>query len=91
MEPSPALTTTINSFFEACRAGAFINNPTEAHRAIRSLEGFRKITSKKIRDLAGDEKPGDTLDILLKLVVVVLDDMRRTPENKKKLSVFLNY
>jgi hypothetical protein len=89
MEPSTALSNTINTFFETCRAGAFINNPTEALRAIRGLDGFREITSKEIRGLAGDKKPGDALDLLLKLVVVVLEDMRRDFDNTKKLSNFL--
>lgn len=83
---------TIDKFFEVCRAGAFIQNPSEAHRAIRSIDEYRKITSKEIRDLAGDtnlNKPREAFDLLLQLVFVVLTDMRQRPENAKILSTLL--
>lgn len=83
---------TIKKFFEIYQAGAFINTPTEALRAIRSLDGFRKITSKEIKIITGDIRflePKDTLDLLLQLVVVVLEDMRFKHENMIKLSTFL--
>jgi len=83
---------TIDKFFEVCRAGAFINNPSEAQSAIRTLDGYHKIKSKEIRDLAGDTnllKPIETFDLILQLVFVVLTDMRQSPENAKQLSTFL--
>tara|TARA_R110001592_G_scaffold286573_2_gene555181 strand:+ start:834 stop:1502 length:669 start_codon:yes stop_codon:yes gene_type:complete len=83
---------TIDKFFEVCRAGAFIKNPSEAHRAIRSIDGFRKITSKEIRDLAGGKnlnEPREAFDLLLQLVLVILADMRHSLENEKQLSVLL--
>jgi hypothetical protein len=92
MTKSSTYKNTIDTFFEAYRAGAFIKNPTNAHRAIRSLDEHRSIKSKEIRELAGDvrlQQPDDAIDILLKLVVVVLEDMRQNHDNAKKLSVFL--
>jgi len=83
---------TIDKFFEVCRAGAFINNPSQAQRAIRSIDGYQKIKSKEIRDLAcitNLNKPIEAIDLLLQLVVVVLVDMSQCHENEKKLSVLL--
>jgi len=83
---------TIDKFFEVCRAGAFINNPSQAQRAIRSIDGYQKIKSKEIRDLAcitNLNKPIEAIDLLLQLLVVVLVDMRQCHENEKKLSVLL--
>ncbi|AFT67374.1 MAG: hypothetical protein ACPHSA_09370 [Cycloclasticus pugetii] len=83
---------TIDKFFEVCRAGAFIKNPSEAHRALRSIDGYSKITSKEIRDLAGDtnlNEPREAFDLLLQLVFVALADMRQSSVNEKKLSNLL--
>src|SRR5690554_2707478 len=83
---------TIDKFFEVCRAGAFINNPSEAHRAIRSIDGYSKITSKEIRDLASGtnlNEPRETFDLLLQLVFVAVADMRQSSVNEKKLSNLL--
>jgi len=83
---------TIDKFFEVSRAGAFIKNPTEAHRAIRSIDGYRKITSKEIRDLVSGtnlNKPREAFDLLLQLIFVVLEDMSQSTENEKKLSMLL--
>lgn len=82
----------IKTFFDGCRAGAFINNPTEAHRGIRSVDGYKKVTAKEIRDLAGpvpSQVAEDAVDIILSLVVAVLEDMRQKSENIKRLSIML--
>jgi len=88
----PVMQKTIDKFFEVCRAGAFINNPSQAQRAIRSIDGYQKIKSKEIRDLACNtnlNKPIEAIDLLLQLVVAVLVDMRQCHENEKKLSILL--
>ncbi len=78
-------------FKEVCAAGAFIENPTKAHYALRSLEGYEKVTSKEIKELAKHPAPEleEVVNLLHQLTLVVLDDMRSSDENRSKLSIFL--
>lgn len=83
---------TIDSFFKAYKKGAFLNNPTEALRAIRSIKEYRHISSSKLKETApisSIQAPNDAIDIILNLVVDILDDMRDENDNIIKLSVML--
>jgi len=86
---------TINSFFNACRVGAFFRHNTEAWRGYRSTKECkeRNITrAKEMWSMIGlkpTKAPENAIEIISDLVVDILDDMRSEKENISGLSTML--
>lgn len=82
----------IKLFFEVYRAGVFINNPTQAYRAIRSVEGFKEINSNFLKNLEGPSVFGiveNPIYLMFDLTLTVVQDMRENIRNTKNMNTML--